>query len=800
MPMRARDLLACLCLVVANLAWSAPSKLDLSSPIQDCTTLPWSQSPCVSRVYVRPQPAAKLDAFTKEGEAPKLPDQCLPHRYLELWDNQARQESEQRCELPEGSLKPLAQYFGCSDGTDPASCNRMAWGVALEGGGSKSAPFAMGVLAGLQSTGILQKANIITSASGGTYAAYFYFARLLDRATAPPGEHESDDPITWFKDCIPSVYRTYFPSLSDAPVEFCQEHKAPFAYTNPFLEHAPYQRQVRMGQDLLVPGQTLRQRGDSRLSSDWLAAYLNVGWLAVEHVFSAPPHWLAHGLFDWPSNFAPSAEVYRKGIERAYGHTNRSWASVQPEWAQPASISQPPFTGNLYERSWTLDDLRGAYQDSQALCRTKGQGCDFPLWVMSTTSTAGRSLSSWISLPPKDAQRFAFELGPMGHGSGLLGFVNVPPPNMTIRDAVGTSAAFLDDEQRTLFDKQPARALLNSALFVANADWGSEVPNFNTSDAKRRLYKLMPMPVYGFPVFQGLDAPYVHLTDGGNSDNLGLLPQLRRGVRNIVISASTDDEKGSFPSLCKVKNELELEHASGEPSEYTLLMPDLAHFDEVCNQHLRKQEIATWGVERVKALYCKRIDPAMPQEACDTTFAAHKPRHTGYDLWHWPAPVQEGCVIRRSKQLLAPEACPEAREDGREISRLHVIKPAIWLPSYDAQFSQTPAKPIIRYCVDMNRPVAQRAIGTLPEAGAWPTGMDLPCQTLAFIHGTWALDLPRSAHPDFPQDNFVSQTLNSSYTLYGAYYDLGRHYAAQIKESAPDKKPQLLPRLTDTRH
>lgn len=59
-------------------------------------------------------------------------------------------------------------------------------GIALSGGGSKSAPFAMGVLAGLHDIGLLlpnvddnaPKQVIVSSVSGGGYAAYHLFAHL----------------------------------------------------------------------------------------------------------------------------------------------------------------------------------------------------------------------------------------------------------------------------------------------------------------------------------------------------------------------------------------------------------------------------------------------------------------------------------------------------------------------------------------------------------------------------------------------------------------------------------------------
>src|SRR5690606_21196201 len=84
-------------------------------------------------------------------------------------------------------------------------------------------------------------------------------------------------------------------------------------------------------------------------------------------------------------------------------------------------------------------------------------------------------------------------------------------------------------------------------LHLFNLDWGTELENFNLADSQRATHRLVPWPFYTFT--SGRDhAPYIHLSDGGNTDNIGMLAQLRRGVRHIVVSASTMDREGRFPS------------------------------------------------------------------------------------------------------------------------------------------------------------------------------------------------------------------------------------------------------------
>jgi hypothetical protein len=776
---------------LASRAGESAAPADWSAPVAGCADEAGGQT-CVSRLLFNDDNAHDIGLRLKPASKVKgFPETCIPRRYLELWDAEARAESEIECKLPKGALAPIGRYFACLPGAHATStCERPNLGVALEGGGSKSAPFALGTLAGLESSGLLPRVDIISSASGGSYAAYFLFARLLDRHMAQTTDSKATAAArsNWFKDCTPSVYAELF-SMSSAKPNFCHEQLGDLVHTQKFQAASPFLYQVRTGQDLLAAQQTLALRGGSWYSPDWLGAEINIAWLTAQHAVTLPFHYLSHGLFNWPVSFSPSRYAYRSGIERAYGHSKESWEAAlkqedRPPRGLPAQVDSPqPSGGSRFERNWQLEDLREAYLDHRSRCDPSNGACDFPLWIMSTTSTAGRNLLSWLSVPPRDHQRFSFELSPVGHGSGLLGFLNRPPHGMRLRDAVGTSAAFLDYEQRSLGDSWYGRFGINAVVFGANGDWGTKIENFNAGDMKRGLYLFTPWPLYGLSWFQGINAPYVHLTDGGNSDNLGIFSQLRRGVKNIVVSTSTDDADGSFPSLCKLKNELELEKkAEDDASVYTLIAPSLANLDLVCNQSLGEADEKTWGEAAVRKLQCTRVDPTQP--ACSQATLDESTRFKGYNLWFWKLPVVEGCVIRRSDQTPSKlDTCRLARQENREVSRLFIIKPAIWLPNVAKQMQVEPQGWKIAGCIDESIPGASSLVGRNSAIPQLPAGMDIPCQSLAFLHFNWLAQKKDNLLPAFPQDNFIVQTLNSSYTLFGAYFDLGRHYAAQIKES-----------------
>lgn len=57
----------------------------------------------------------------------------------------------------------------------PARGGKVDWGLALSGGGLRSSAFNIGVMKFLYEKGLLDKIDVISSVSGGSYAAYWLF-------------------------------------------------------------------------------------------------------------------------------------------------------------------------------------------------------------------------------------------------------------------------------------------------------------------------------------------------------------------------------------------------------------------------------------------------------------------------------------------------------------------------------------------------------------------------------------------------------------------------------------------------
>ena len=756
---------------------------------------------------------------------------CFPARYLELWRRDLpldrflkrdaagryRQVDAEACGIPSGFLDPLQRHTACLDPEDKfINCNneRPPWlGVALEGGGTKSAPFALGVLAGLQQAGLLDKAEIVASVSGGGYAAHYYFSRLLDAWEARPApvlpgaargpaaaadlagtsvrsELPDNGPQAWFRDCIPHRYHGGFAAglVSESDPRLCRPVEDRDPSKNLGKDYR-YWEQVVHYTDLTAPF------GSWRLvsTSDWAGSIGHVLGLFGLQLLTLPAHHLAHTVFSWPENFSPSREAYRAGIERAYGHTTTSWQAAMalaPEWVPPRDPAAAHLTPAdpawddpdepLRRRgSHTLERLGYAYRDAHRNCQRDAAGrkaCGFPLWISGTANTAGRSLESWLVTPERDSLRFLFETTPFSQGSGTFGWADRPFGPWLMRDAAGASAAFLDDEQRR-FGTPPVRTLVSTGLHLLNLNWGTDIPNFAVSDERRALYRFMPWPLYTLTVFQGREAPYIHLTDGGNSDNLALMSLLRRGVKHIVVAASTDDEKGEFPSLCEAKNQLELD------GSYRLLMPELQEFDRVCAQQLGVSQEKTWGEERVKAYFCERTAGGATGADCDAHWRDRNAgAGLGYDLWDWPTPVLQGCVVRDGEGQGA--SCEGA--GSRLLSRLYVVKPAINLKAAQQQLEPTSEEgslssgggkcDTLKRCV-RSCPARDPGDSIGPPLSGEGAAMALPCTAMAFLAQNYQ---DNGVYGEFPQHNFIFMTLNSSHTMYSAYYDLARHYPRQI--------------------
>ncbi|MEJ8846364.1 patatin-like phospholipase family protein [Variovorax rhizosphaerae] len=634
-------------------------------------------------------------------------------------------------------------------------------GVSLAGGGSKAGAFGIGVLAGLADMELLDHADYISSVSGGSYAAYFYYThRILPlEREGPRIKNVTTKELFW--DCvqIPDVDRLG-PGIPDEIYARggCKDNA--LLPTNTGFPSNYYQAFLRCQQDIFNPGKcsTTVRRGDYFKS---IAPETLAGNIAL-----TPASWLANILFDWGLNASQAARTYRRGIGMAYGTTLTRSSAL--EHAGSAADLQVPCSPDApaATQGFALDCERGqflvapegmTYQELRnGLLRARGTSRPLPFWIINATAPLRRSAFGWWSPAVKDiTNKDMFEMTAMSHGSGRFGYVPAPMSlhGMNVLDSVAASAAFLDSTQIALTNVL-AKGTLGVTLRVTNFDWGSDISNYNVSDVQRGLHKLLPIPFYwadsgiarhlapGAKVEdvhgkqeedERKHGPYIRLIDGGNAENLGVFPLMKRHVKTIVIADSASDREGLFADLCAFRHRI-----SAAPESFPRLfyVPGLKDFDHHCEDLLQS------GIKR------------------------------GYPIqeWSFKMPLLIGC-LRTQLPRKPEEPCTDLDENVD--SRVLIVKPAINVDNLIQRQVRNDAP---------NVPMPRRIITKCLLPGDIPPPEETPllnCDSLQYLLARW--DVEKGSCQSFPQHGTMTMTLDSSVFLFTAYRELGRQYLLQAQ-------------------
>ncbi len=159
----------------------------------------------------------------------------------------------------------LAQYKDEWQYNRNGFTNEPPWlGLALSGGGMRSGSFSIGILHGLADIGVLTNIDLISSVSGGGYAA------------------------SWF----------YIQSLNNN-----------FDLQSIFLDANKYQRY------LTNHGELFSHAATSQSLLRWTEYALREG---VTTIVSQPVNLIANGVFGWHANVVPMRRFYQGGIDRVF--------------------------------------------------------------------------------------------------------------------------------------------------------------------------------------------------------------------------------------------------------------------------------------------------------------------------------------------------------------------------------------------------------------------------------------------------------------------------------------------------
>jgi hypothetical protein len=589
---------------------------------------------------------------------------------------------------------------------------------------------------GLQESGVLEHVDVISSVSGGSYAALYYFGRLYaaysrvrDRFTT--AENALPDSAKFFADCFPSEQLRWFGSdrppywSANTPAGACPSGESVGAYwpiaaddygEDPLREAS----QIRGYQDVLSSDFAYANNVDS--SVELRKTIAGAAGLVFKNSFLLfIPNYVANSIFDWRVDLSPSKDTYDAGITRTYARDATLLAKrgdATPN-RPPGYVESP---GRLTFAA--LRELAEATQPGQCAEDLLKLGlCHVPFWIINATAGTGVS-----NLRLFDSRRYSavvngFEFTPYGYGAGAYGWFawgqRELEPNVSVPEAVGMSAAFFDSQQRTV-GSGFLRPTVNLLLHGLNLDWGTSIANYNQTrteyDGRRIVHDLLPWPAYSLH-HNTADrrSLYIHLSDGGMNENLGAYALIKRRVPEIIIADAATDEKYQFNDLCELGRQLDDEHQF-------VLNVDLWTPEQVAAGHV------PWS-----SIKCGQ----------------------GNDPF--------GIKGRLPSMVLRGRICAIAElkcDDTSAVSRLYILKPAL-------NYSATP-----NGGASLQQELDAAARHQLDYSTCGSVGRSYPCEVITY--------LSNPSVQDFPQDSVVGVTFNSNAFIYGAYKELGRYYATHL--------------------
>jgi hypothetical protein len=682
----------------------------------------------------------------------------------------------QRCDAPDAESCIVSDNSGQGIQTKPpASEPAPLVGLALSGGGSKSAPFVMGVLKRFVDNDWIYDTDYLASVSGGSYSAmymyyrayramfdlqpplegypgisrYFVDVRTISEKVIRGGEHID---IQW-KTRDAAVGRE---GQNLAASKGGCETAGPYPPAE--VGQSAYQGWVECYQDLLRTGRsplTIWPHGAKDKVDYYGQLGVTFSQLFIESIVTAPLSWVANGVFDWKLRLSPTQARYLRGILRTY--------AFFPDANDGVPIS--PLTDRFGDllKNFSFEDFAKIYTLDPASANALIGGY-LPMWIIVSTATPG-NLNTKARNRHYDLNTDVFETTVSGFGSGRYGYVRGSPAlvGLTVPLAVLSSAAFFDSAQHQFGGP---RALATVALETLNLRWGLDIANYLEPDSRRRLHSVLIFPFYYLdPPEEQNSGPTIHLSDGGQSgDNLGLVPLLRRHVKHIVAVAGDQDYDGKhdvmyLDSLCAVNYYLNTNgwtiNFDGAPGDSGPPVKDSYHLARHCK----------WkGNRRIF------IDATQAGSEGTSAFQWRQRVWVGRVRPYTPDPPTDPGLLPKDDLVE-----PERRLQGLEETTIYYINAALdkdaWLAATH-DFYPPGQKG--------DEPVEQEN-RVIPCNGVyWKDGLSYGCFLIRYIHDT---EIAVDGDPKrwkFPQTPTAFTTYSNSIQLFRSYRELGWLYAGEL--------------------
>jgi hypothetical protein len=406
-------------------------------------------------------------------------------------------------------------------------------GLALSGGGVRSASFGTGVMRGLHDLGILEKTGYLSTVSGGGFAAAWMmsFHDVGDEAFAP---------------CDPA-----------SPIDMRPEYVVEGGRRRPrYALRPPLDTLFRPGSNyryhLTQHGEYLGYQHGHNSQSQLV---LTIG----KSLFAFPFNFVFNDLLGYDVNTGPFRRLYRDGIDGAFlfNYTSPGRDDTVPLRALPMSCFGPsderPF--------WIVNMTLSLIDDHGAHHGRVGDAFELtPLWGGGTSVGYVATPRRWT----EDRYREVTMAEP-GRTEFLPWSPTAPRPPAPMRGAdvygldrdnfwmspsyaVAISGAALDGhslENGTIGDALLDFYGAGVGYFVNgwSPRWWPE-SRFTLEGVGERGLFYLPLPLV-YPLVashtRSSDGARYLLLDGGVFDNTGLYALVRRGVRFIVVSDGTQD-------------------------------------------------------------------------------------------------------------------------------------------------------------------------------------------------------------------------------------------------------------------
>lgn len=504
-------------------------------------------------LYETPDPAQCYPSRgTHLASMPEVSAAKGPCRPTPAWDT-----IEYRYLVPEQIFYADGKAVQPPLGADPGVPNL---GISFSGGGVRSASFAIGAMKAFDELGILRKADILSSVSGGSYAVNWYYRQnyTMDQFC----DHFWDIPPDKDRDVQFARWRLF---LASCDPEGDPEHR--FVRSNLFVTWHEDGDPFSTGESSIFQ-RYLEQASDIKSEGARFSAATNLFFLGIKIVaagLTIPLNLLTNDIFDMDANVSSFALSYRNALDRNYSLTPID--SSFEHFLNPKRLgySWAGFDVRYAARTVDFGTLKTYLKDLPLERR-------LPLFIMNGTATQGYSKSGLgIDFRPsieRPVNSRVFEMSPIHFGSDLYGYYDT--------GHLGNDLHCLDDRLKgclgelhvskamaisgAAVDRTSVGPIAAGALEVLNLNLGHNVANPEIGWWERVLrwpLRLVPFPGYLVESSLFPRRPLnIRLSDGGVSENLAALALIRRGTRNVIIVDGEQDQESAFEGMKLLKETL----------------------------------------------------------------------------------------------------------------------------------------------------------------------------------------------------------------------------------------------------